>query len=150
MAKKEVAAVKAPASASIDVPKARLPVAPFKAHKGGVRATGTVSEVRKHPSGGGSVRVTIRHTSDKKPGEYEPYDGGQETSVHMPSHLAKRFPFGKKVAVHVMPHGAMSGAQGIDEADDDGESAASEDNQAAARSPIEAAYKSSGKKGAKA
>lgn len=155
MAKAEKGA-KAPASASIDaMPKEKPPVAPFKAHKGGVRASGTVSAVKKHHMGGGHVQVTIRHSPEKKPGEFEPYDGGHETSVTMPGHLAKRFPFGKKVAVHVMPHGAMSaggGALGIDNDDEEGESAASQDNQEADESetPIAKAYKKAGKKSAKA
>jgi len=149
---KATAGAHAPMSASIDaMPKEKPPVAPFKAHKGGVRATGTVSEVSKHPRGGSHVRVTIRHTPEKKANEFEPYDAGHETSVTMPGHLAKRFPFGKKVAVHVMPHGAMGagGGQELDEEDDEGESAGAQDNEGVdeEETPISKAYKKAGKNG---
>lgn len=91
------------------VPPRRPPVAPFKPYKGGVRAVGTVSEVRRHPEGGSHVRVTIRHGKPKPAGMgYDPYDSGAETTVSMDAKHAKRFPFGSTAHVVVMPRGSMT------------------------------------------
>lgn len=114
----------APSIAAAD--KRPDPVAPFKAHKHGVRAHGTVSRVGEAHRTSKHVQVTIRHGAPKKDGEYTPFDEGHETQVTMPAHLAKRFPHGKKVTVHVTPAGAGSpGTPAVDAADDAGESEAS-------------------------
>lgn len=138
-AKKTIATKSAPDAAKSIDHKRPDPVAPFKAHAHGVRATGTVSNVGETHRTSKHVRVTIRHTGPKKEGEYHEFDSGHETQVTMPAHLAKRFPHGKKVTMHVMPHGAK-GAPPEDQADDAGES-----NE----SPIRAAFAKSAKKGSK-
>lgn len=126
------------------------PKAPYKAHKGGICATGSVCEVRNHPEGGGNVRVTVRHGEPKKPGEYDSFNGA-ETPFHMPAHLAKRFPFGQKVTVAVMPHRAKTApagsAAGGDEATegDEAEDAEDADEPSPAVSKISTAFRSSKK-----
>lgn len=127
------------------------PIAPFKAHKHGVKATGHVSKVGESYGTSKHVNVTIRHGAPKKDGEYG-MDGGHETQVTMPAHLAKRFPHGKKVAVHVMPHGAgvaEPAGPGVDADDEEGESAASEDARGRSK-PGDMIRRAAAKKGKKA
>lgn len=117
--------------------KRQAPVAPFKAHKHGVRAHGTVSKVGETYGTSKHVNVTIRHGGPKKDGKYSMMDDGHETQVTMPAHLAKRFPHGKKVTVHVMPHRAGGVSEpagpGVDADDEEGMSAASEDARGASK-----------------
>lgn len=91
---------KAPTVAA-DMPRRPEPVAPFKAHKHGVRAHGKVSKVGETYGSTKHVEVVIRHGGGDKKDPF-PHDG-HETRVTMPAHLAKRFPHGKQVSVHVMP-----------------------------------------------
>lgn len=98
----------APGAAAPTIEKRPEPVAPFKAHKHGVRAHGTVSRVGESHRTSKHVQVTIRHSGPKKENEFHDFDGGHETQITMPAHLAKRFPHGKAVTVHVMPRGGAS------------------------------------------
>lgn len=92
---------KATASAPVGAMKEPKRLAPYKAHGSGVRATGTVDKLEKHPEGGSHVRMTIRHAGPQKEGEYSPYGGGDETHIVMPAGDASRFGFGDQVTVHV-------------------------------------------------
>lgn len=113
-------ASKATAAPAMD--KRPEPVAPFKAHKHGVRAHGTVSRIGEAYRTSKHVQVTIRHGKPKKDGEYSPLDDGHETQVTMPAHLAKRFPHGKKVSVHVFPRGSTGMGSGKGPQEDIGDS----------------------------
>ncbi len=139
-AKKTAPAKPAPGGAISD--RRPQPVAPFKAHAHGVRATGTVSSVGESHRTSKHVRVSIRHGAPKKDGEYNDFDGGHETTITLPAHLAKRFPHGKQVSIVVAPKGTRAGPMAIDEADDAGDSGEEE-------SPIRAAFAKSQKKGGK-
>jgi hypothetical protein len=132
MAPKKTVAAK-PTSGEAIPDRRPQPVAPFKAHAHGVRATGTVSAVGESHRTSKHVRVTVRHGGPKKDGEYNDFDGGHETTIVLPAHLAKRFPHGKQVSVVVAPKGTRGGPMAIDEADDAG-------NSQGDGSPIAAAF----------
>lgn len=108
-------------------PDVDLPAsAPFTAHQHGVRAHGTVSHVGESYGTPKHVLVTVKHA------------GGHETTLTLPAHLAKRFPHGKPVGIHVMPRAAGTGvrepkAPAVDVDDEAGLSAASGDARGKAK-----------------